>query len=144
MSKRISFFKKILINHLKHKKRFETTVEWKKNQSAFSLIPTDTLNVPCFWLLSGCFAHREASVCCRCWGIWDCAKECFIPIGLLRSRGLVQEKDQKPFKLPPLLFCVEHNFKHCTSERTPNTHNTFLPLFMGSENEKRIQQYVVK
>lgn len=89
-------------------------------------------HMPCFlgtWMFLAferLFHSQRASVWCRCWAIWGCAKECFIPMSLLRSRGLVQEKDQKLFQLPLLLFCMEHDFKRRTSERTPNayTHNT--------------------
>lgn len=44
-------------------------------------------------------------------------------MGPLRPQGLVQEKDQKLFQLPPLFFCMEHHFKHCTSKHVA-THTT--------------------
>lgn len=55
-------------------------------------------------------------------------------MGPLRPRGLVQEKDQKLFQLPLLLFCMEHNFKHRTSERAANhsyTHTTHIYMFLS-------------
>lgn len=67
------------------------------------------------------FANRGLFVSCRCWTIRAWLRR--VPPPRPRPttphspRGLLlSEKDQELFQLPPPLFSMEHNFKHCMSE----------------------------